>query len=386
MALFPFSELNEPEPSIGRNAGRQVARAARDFVCSIYRNTPGAIWRTPISELDEFARGLFDSACAESPSGLPPAPQPPFTGGQCPGVLYNVVIRVEDPGNRNFVDQYGVAHPGPIGGVSRVFGALYGDIAPGVTLYTSMEVRINNTVVRTYGGMTSLTSVQIVSINRIDGQPDTCGDPPREFPDPPVNTPNVFNDNRTIVNNDGTDFNIPISYTPTISIPVTVQVGGINVNIDFDGVDIPTGTKEGVDLTPILDAVENVNDKVGDILDDIAQRDAQPGDPSATNGEPSQGEGDANDFPGEILEWVQVDIKSKPSNAKSQYGAGAPDLYYCGWFSFRCKGRQLPREPIHYLGCIFRAPDGCDGFSYTVYGGFDAIATPYLRPKKDQGA
>ena len=38
-----------------------------------------------------------------------------------------------------------------------------------------------------------------------------------------------------------------------------------------------------------------------------------------------------------------------PDNAKVQWGGGiAPDVYYCGWYSFSPNGAG-DRHPIHYL-------------------------------------
>lgn len=412
MARFSYEELNDDITNASRNFGRAAARSARDFVCSVYRTLPGAIFPTPLTSITGgFARGLYDAMCEGSPGGLPAPPQPPFVGGQCP-TRYNVTINTQAWGSDSGTQTCpagpftltGIQAWGPIGGarVSNPGTLNFGWCSnkPGnfaVQLLCHGTGAGRNTtqqwVTVSSGSIPSFISASVGSVTRLDGLADNCGSLPSSYP-PVVNPPASYSDDDTITYNDGTDFTIPFIYAPgaDFGIPVTVNIGEIAINFDFSGAEINFGDAPGIDAD-ILDGIENIqndinnlNDTVNNFGDKLDKDDSQPGDPDLTPEPEPTGDETGEDFEDKILEWVTLDITQKPVNAKVQAGSGAPDVYYCGWFSFRTKGRQLPRQPIHYLLSVFKAPPGCDGYSYTVYEGFAATATAYTREVEPTGA
>lgn len=80
---------------------------------------------------------------------------------------------------------------------------------------------------------------------------------------------------------------------------------------------------------------------------------------------------------------VEIDVNTKPSNARTEYGGGnAPDLVYSGWLEWRRNGRCTTRQRIDFLNTVHFAPSGADGFAYTVYGGFSASSSYITKVKK----
>jgi hypothetical protein len=127
---------------------------------------------------------IFGLSCpATSPEGVPnlggSAPPPPFTGGQSPGVPYQVRIRtdtVDNGSNPNSTEATYTNVPGPIKGVTTAPITVDGTERTEVRIYYG----IPETYIAVGSYLTSaFQSVQpsILDITRMDGQTDTGGDP-----------------------------------------------------------------------------------------------------------------------------------------------------------------------------------------------------------------
>ena len=73
---------------------QEIADAAKNFACTLYKNQPGSLIPNPFSDALHHA---WDSFCGDfPPSGNPGLPDPPvsdFSGGQCSCVGYRVNYR-----------------------------------------------------------------------------------------------------------------------------------------------------------------------------------------------------------------------------------------------------------------------------------------------------
>lgn len=144
----------------------------------------------------------------EPPTYTPPAP--PFTGGQCPGVLYKVgVVCVYTPvgGGSNVT----------VGDFARnVVGAVVGGYAefrtPGSPTLLTIGCRGagGQDIVLFSLGADAVVSVSTVAITREDGAPDTCGDPPGGTTPPPSSS--TGSTNITYNDNTGTSVTVPINF------------------------------------------------------------------------------------------------------------------------------------------------------------------------------
>lgn len=273
-----------------------LGNAARSGICSYldnYGNWLGYVQRylpNPATGFSQAALGLGQRIlCNREPP--PFEGEIPFEGGQCEGVFYrwnytiyrkNLATDVETnegttsiSGIRGQVKKVGIEDPGtsvlfyaigtnPDGSDQRINGFGSGSWSPGTYSW-----RWEGEVVR------------------IDGQPDTCGNP-TPIVQPPQ--PPVVNIPITYTNNEGNNVTIPVGfvYAPvnvnlngTLSIPVRVDLGGVNFNgdinlpdgefnIDFGNPSYPPGSPSPDRYDPDPD--------VPDIPPDVPGNDGEPPD------------------------------------------------------------------------------------------------------------
>lgn len=176
------------------------------------------------------ANGLGALVCDKPPDNLP-TPAPPFTGGQCAGINYQINWSWSAPGFNSGPQQ--TNRVGPLG-FSRA-GTGSEDCGPGGGTYNvyTMTDGTGNSPVNLASGCDA--SLGPLTVTRTDGLPDNCGNPPPEFP-PPGDTYN-FGGDVTYEGDDGLDITVPttVVFAPifndidgSLRIPVTVDVGGVN--------------------------------------------------------------------------------------------------------------------------------------------------------------
>ena len=178
-------------------------------------------------QIAEGLSGLADVFCNRPPTTPPPQPQ--FTGGQCPGTRYRVVI---DYTNSDGIgQQIDPTEEGPIG-----------DVGVGLNrfdIYTITFSTGTGPFSQSIGGSPPQTEPTIDSVNPIavDG-PDDCGDPPPPTPPIPPVIPPGIPDDVTFDDDTGTSVTVPvvlffgfayINANADINIPVR-----INVDAQFD--------------------------------------------------------------------------------------------------------------------------------------------------------
>lgn len=168
-----------------------------------------------------------------------PADPPPFVGGQCPGVAYQVAVDYDVFRNGVFdeVDSFVLSNiTGPVEGVEINVGN------GGFSSISILHAGISSTGPFETSTIVSWENARIQNINRQDGQPDDCGDVEPEYPPLPPGDrsgpitvgPNIFDfqfGNPTI-NIDGS-LTAPISIENndfSLSGSVNFNSGGINFN------------------------------------------------------------------------------------------------------------------------------------------------------------
>lgn len=217
-----------------RSAQCQVLSANEYLAGSVGRFNPVARVTAPIA-LNAIRRLL---GC--DPQDDYENPDPPFTGGQCAGVSYQVFLSGRS-GSGSTIGSANRTGQGPVGGVC--FGPVnFGLTRVGVVFADGCQDA---------GGGISTTSPAnqsswaITSVVRLDGQPDDCGSPEPTYP-PPINF--NFNTDVTYEGDDGTEItvNVPFVFAPIkvdfngdLRIPVDFSLGGFefsgNVNLpDFN--------------------------------------------------------------------------------------------------------------------------------------------------------
>lgn len=174
----------------------------------------------------------------------------PFTGGQCPGVGYRVVVDfqftdIDNPGSV-FNSQVDTQFQNPGNRQGPITNIAFKTFTDSINLCITdqggaREVCTWSSFPTTPGNTFRPTNITGISFTREDGQPDDCGDPPPVYPEPGpiiINPPNI-----TFDDDDGNPFTVPITliFAPVvvrananISIPLKIDVGDIKLTGNFD--------------------------------------------------------------------------------------------------------------------------------------------------------
>lgn len=223
-----------------------VKQAIKSAYCSQVRNSPewfGALRDIVIPEGVVDAANAFNRAICNSTddaSGSVPGPQ--FIGGQCPGSRYEFFYGIQwtSPTSGDVIYNSSSQYvTGPIQG--WFLPTQPGTPDPTFSLFSRSAsgdlYALTNQPYRSDG------PPQLISASAVPrfGDPNDCGDPPTEFPDPGpivVTPPDI-----TFDDDDGNPVTVPITiiFAPvviranaTVSIPITIDVGGINFTGNFD--------------------------------------------------------------------------------------------------------------------------------------------------------
>lgn len=386
--------LNEVASAIGDGSFDTLdflAEQSRQLMCGVYRNHPDRLYLDG-TIVGEFQDAFMDRMCNDAPP--PPAPTVQFTGGQCPCVAYDVTVERPFPGGspppapdntkRVLGRVKGLRHvfsPQGSPGTQNVrsfvdFFQCVGGVETGVILSVDMGTSSGITIPENFHD-----EWFIKDIVRVDGQPDNCGDPPESYPPtgvaPDYNqvTTNVtLNDNRQIT------YNFEWVNEPG-NFPYVIDVNGIEINIDLGGFNFnqtpgtPSnngGTLPSGEKSPLPQDGDDINKTLPPpVVKPPNEQDYEVEEQDETAGEEKEVD--------ETLEFVRINVVNKPANADEQFGNGAPNIVYAGWFEFQSSGYNFKRIPIHFTQSIFRRPEGATGYAFTMKTGFTAVATEYKK-------
>lgn len=256
--------------------------------------------------------------CGDDPDAeLPPIP-PPFAGGQCP-VLYDIRTRADFVfGSGTVTLDSGVTRVlGPIGGVS-VAPSTDGGCGQGSPRAVVVATGQGLVTTQCPGQSSDIQNPRIISVVRVDGQPDDCGNPEPILPPPaPIN----IDIDVTYGPNNEFNITVPVVIAPffvsvdgRINAPVTVEISP-NVNI--------SGTLE---LFPDFKFVPTV-----DVDVDIGGNQPDPAPPPSDPEGPGSPGDDDPDTPGEpeprvygLLCRARIESDARPSGIFQEVG---PDIY-----------------------------------------------------------
>lgn len=266
MSIFNLDELADSANDSTGNFLIDTANQAANFACGIYKDYPQ--WAidplnaaTGINNpIAQFQKSLWDKLCSPpGRPGLPPPTQPPlFTGGQCPDVLYRVRVgsvntELNPNGASTVPFEREQSLPGPITNFTYEYR---GD---SIGMRAELDCGFGHYNFAQDGGGPDWTKVAYVRVERLDGQPDNCGDEPggTSYIAPP---PEALTQNIT-VNQGDTNISFPVTFNSSTTINIPIKVVGTDptsgnnftINFDFDGVGFDFGGKTTPDS-------ENIND------------------------------------------------------------------------------------------------------------------------------
>lgn len=367
----------------------KLAKGIQGAVCELYRELPGA-WKSQDNVVSGFQRGFMRSLC---PGDLSPPPPPQAPECQLGVMLWGTFKRAfRDAGVDAICGAEGYwrcviaggqediasTQPVAINGLMYIVGASGAEykVAPASkSIYDGeffgapdvavpfVEVQPNcNLGSASDGGDSFVFTKQTYS----GVLPDYC-DNGGQYPDvvaPPSTTKNVtvyFEDNRV------ENFDVTIDSDPDGSYryPINVDVGGINVNISYGGMDIDfdggggsSGGDGGGGTTTTF--LPNPNDQ-----DYVV---------SPPPGVAEDEEIEEVEVEDEEIDWVLVTITTPPSGGKTILQSNPENNdYFAGYFAWvLTEGGVywLEQKPIRKIRQAFRAPENISG--YRIYAVNDA--------------
>lgn len=357
-----------PGAAVGSFVGDALHNAS-NFVCQLHYNTPGVIF-----DVSPFNRELWREFCKERPAGLPSS-EPPFKGGQCPVVYVpHLYYEVAHVGGAVFFSETIARESGvgPVLGVELRRDPTY--------TYLSIKFANNgNPYYRDYSIVANsaheFRNARIVRVDRPDGQPDNCGNPPVPPVTPVVLPVSQRTTNIVVTNIENKTTNVSLvvdfpsaavdfSFNPMLRVTIDNRKFYLNVDGWYSG---------EPSVSADLPNIENV-------FSTTLNQYFAPINPSINNNlilvSPSAGKkkgGEEKDISG--AQWLIWDLTRLPD--KAQYGENSPTVYFAGWFSFYKEGRCMERRQINYERGIVRFPDGADGYGYTFTNGAEGDVSVY---------
>ena len=254
---FPTREFFQSSGNPANLFNEELRDAIAGFSCQLWNDFPS--WLTDgMNPAQAFVRGYMNQMC----SPLQPAvvaPITPFTGGQCPGVLYDVdcLVQVYNITTCVLVVNTTVTFQvlGPVVGIEEqnitptaatsscngLSSASLVDVDY-VLVSASPDIVVQGSVFRDELNQASppLSSVTITNVTRVDGMPDNCGDPlpgyGGQFPDSAALETTIV-----ITNLDGDDNVYNLTYnkiTNQYNFPMGFKLNGTNVSLDLEGITI----------------------------------------------------------------------------------------------------------------------------------------------------
>lgn len=242
-------------------------------MCDAYRSNPGWYTGSPSAlgrDVGRLASLAMDSLCDDRP--LPPPMTVPFQGGQCSGIEYDVTFKRTNPStgvNSNFTRRLF----GKLGGMSqrRIGTSISG--LPIVrygfqsSITTTSPAGLDNDL---SSGTPDQFKVDLVSIVRVGGGLDNCGNPP------PSDSPAPIGDSTSV------NINLPdlrVSPSATVVVPVVIFKPEFNFrpdlsvdfNIKFDmggqkfifnGSEFRTGGDVDIDFSPVTNSITNAQTNI----------------------------------------------------------------------------------------------------------------------------
>lgn len=205
-----------------------------------------------------------------NPDDDAPEPEREFIGGQCVGVQYDVTWDRSAPGLNPPPGSVRVTGPLTVTRITEPPGGPAG-CAPGLS-FNEIILLSQSVPVGLYSGCGA--TVSNIQVTRVDGQPDSCGSPPINYPEPTdinVDIDVTFNTEE----GDETTITVPFVFAPInvdlsgkFNIPFNFNLGGLdfsgtleiapNFNVNINPPTARRGSDDGTEDLPSGDPNEDV--------------------------------------------------------------------------------------------------------------------------------
>ena len=343
-----------------------VVDGATKVLCYIAEFHPDNYNRTT-----PFLRSLIDSTCrASGEAGLPARP-PSFEGGQC-DALYQVyaTLRRTFTNTGEFIQEREVnlsAHPGPIDDVfieyqpiERGFTGVFA-----IILASPPEGPYRDD--RRQGGNNISEELLSVRIERIDGQPDDCGN--HGPTDRPPSAPIPEEETQFDVPLDGGDMTFVLNQNTFEGTRIEFNNADFDIVVDLDGFKTETDAEK-----PVTQPDDSVTEEEEEEEETKFAPEKLVEVVVAEEEEEVEEEGVTFDF-------LAVTVTTFPDAGRTYVSANPSDIHfnaaYLRWMgSGDGKGFSYPDIPIRRVQTVHPRPDNVDGYRiYAVNGAKISVIT-----------
>lgn len=326
--------------------GHQIARQSKDFACYLWDKYPKQfVGNNPVANP---IRNFWNNLC--NPPTIPPPP--PFEGGQCNDLpyycecIYKGVARVQ---SSTFYGKVGAIDCYVQNGNQYI-----------IRVYRNNELIASGSAYSEYPDGSPITPRVKVQGNL----PDTCGNPPTNYPDNPPPQPGdeTKDIDFNVEGDENNNFTFPLVWNEVdFKVPLKFDFEVGNVNFNFDGINLNFNdnnewkiNNNSDDLTQNFNSFkkqyENDNNII--ILDDLT--------------EDVEEDVDEKEETKSKIEAIIVEVIDVPKKGKTIVFPNTDDnTYFAGYFCWKIGDYRAPEEPIRKEKNIFVKPKWADG--YRVY-------------------
>ncbi len=364
-----YPEILDSQPSIGQALGFGKVPIPPELVdlnsfCAI---DPPAIPQITLSDMliqgggylksKEYARAVKWYDFCELPG------EPPFQGGQCSGIEYLVSLTLRNEYGQIAASDYRLITSGGIKGA--VYGSAYGQ--PGMGLAVATSPSNPNGTYLLIQGVASAYLPQVNWVQRRDGQPDNCGNPPNApgTTPPRPNTPPVAPGVPSAPTNNNND---AVTFAQLASSLAAQSAFDFAANKALATATAAAQTAANnaahqATQSALSTAINNARDNIKDAIQSANSKVW-------------------------TLTFCTVSITTIPANIKQQRSSNGTPVYYLGWVQFkRQNGQNFERMRIESASCVFICP--CPGtfeVAYNLYPGVVGTVSSFTRDIAKDGS
>lgn len=378
--------------NLGDSAGELTSQVGAQ-VCKLYRKYPNS-WL-----ISSFGRGYLNAVCPPLGENPPPSSPPPIQGGQCPGVQYRIEGNLEltnisncnvfnDPfsavvvtGAITSFEFIGDGQVDPVnqncGGGVGYRGGFWVNHQGGTTQITQGHY---GTAPNSAGVNAGLSNLNSLTVTRLDGLPDNCGNLPPTLPPNEPFDPADVNIDITVNTYDTTGaptgnvtFNVEFDSNQEFEFPLNLTINDTDFNFNYEGLDGSDNPIGDGNTTNIYNDRRTFNENVYREVDRPPTPDETPDADDGTQDE---------EVLDNTIEFVLLTVTTLPRAGKTILQSNSENNdYFAGYFSWILSvGGQTyysPQTPVRKQRSYFKAPQEVMGYRYWAVNGAKIKAQTY---------
>lgn len=380
----------------------QLTSGIMEFVCDTYASKTGAFLLSP------FAKGYLKNKCTKIDIPPPPELIIPENTGRCPCVAYDVLSRYTSSTNDReptepFVRIQGRFHEmrervAFDDGDSLLIDDLvaFYECSNGVENGRIRTAVLNRSIYRRSEPDFSFTYREIRFV-RVDGQPDDCVPTPELTEEERETTIiiNNYDSSNNFVNE--TELTVRFNKTTNITAPISLDVGGVEINIGSEGISSKEDSSEESDReeSPDQSGDGNPDNDPGDSVtfntrNKVTIKQYRPPNPETYDVEEEDEVEEKEELvePGKIG-YVLIEVTGLPLGGRYiTFPDEADNTFFAGYISWvdviEGVAYRRPEQPIRKKYNSFPVPLTAQGYRVYSVNGAKLKVTTYKEPSSTE--